>query len=189
RSKLVGITKTVLYFVLKRERRLLPKKIEMKGLVKIKFISLMFFLVITAIFANAQENAKANEQKDYGKLRERFNIFLDFQKQKNYEQLYEMLAQEQRKASTKENFIEIYQNSDKTNDDQLNAFIIKKIGVLGLSNFGIVEGCGQYIENKKKKSYDSKVEVVFENGDWYFRSLIGVNTSFNSKAKKCSFAN
>jgi hypothetical protein len=159
----------------------------MKGiyLLQIIFGCLLIFLLTTAVCVNAQENSQAKELQLYENLKERFNIFLAFQKEKNYAKLYDMLAQEQRKAITKEFFVETYQNLEKNDDDRLTNFGIKRVGLLQQSDFGIVEGCGEYTKNKKKKYYESQVEAVYENDDWYFRSLIGASVGFGTPLKKC----
>src|SRR5687767_11862449 len=123
------------------------------------FNYLTIFSMLTVINVNGQENPRTENLQFYDKLKERFNIFLVFQKEKNYEKLYDMFAQEQRKSINKKFFIEIYKNSEKEGDKRLSNFVIKNVGLLEFSNIGIVEGCGEYTELNEKEYYESQVEA------------------------------
>lgn len=138
-------------------------------------------------FVHGQNNIpKVTESQVREKLKERLRIFLDFQKERNYQELYEMLAKEQKNGSgTKESFVKIYQTSEKI-DERLTNFIAKDLGLFQPSNdFAVIFGCGEYTKNKRRKYYESQVEAVYENDDWYFRSLIGASVGLGTPLKKC----
>lgn len=152
----------------------------------IELLLLLCFFGI-ANFVEGQSTPKISESKTREKLNKRISMLISFQKEKNYGGLYEMLANEQRKGSgSKESFIKTYKTFDKKGSENLTNFSIKELGLFEPTNdFALVLGCGEYTKNKKKKYYESQVEAVYENNDWYFRSLIGASVGFGTEIKKC----
>jgi hypothetical protein len=151
------------------------------------------FFVATLIFLFsldslvAQNTPKINEVKARERLQFRLSMFIEYQTMRDYENLYELLEKEHKDAVSKQAFVDSYKNND---DEVLSLLLIKfvseELGLLQPSNdFALIFGCGEYKKNKKKKYYESQVEAVYENDDWYFRSLIGASVGFGTPLKKC----
>ncbi|MEZ5429250.1 MAG: hypothetical protein R2747_23585, partial [Pyrinomonadaceae bacterium] len=87
---------------------------------------------------------------------------------------------------SKESFVKFKTTADSISEQRLTKFIAKEFNLTPLDNEAIIIGCGQYVRKEKKRMLESQVEAVFENNDWYFRSLVGVSIGFGTKAKKCS---
>lgn len=135
-------------------------------------------------FTYAQNSPVPNNRE---RLKERLQILLKSDEQKDYEKLYELLAEEQRNSyGSKGSFIKFKTTADSIAKQRLTKFIAREFSLTPLGNEAIIIGCGEYVRKGKKKLLESQVEAVYENNDWYFRSLIGVSDGFGTKAKKCS---
>jgi hypothetical protein len=125
------------------------------------------------------------ENKSRERLKQRLEDFLIHHQRKEYEQLYGLLAKEQREGyGSVEKFIEFKKSADKTGE-LLLAFSAKSFSVSSAGNEALIIGCGKYQTDHKKHWLQSQVEAVYENGDWYFRSLIGTSAGFGTSPKKC----
>ena len=119
------------------------------------------------------------------RLKERLQVLIELQKAKNYEKLYSLLTTNG--TDSKESFIKSNETLDALGRAELLIFIPKETYLLEPGNdWGFIKGCGEYVEKGKKKYFESQVESAYENGDWYFRSLIGVSGGNGTKVKKCS---
>lgn len=143
-------------------------------------------------FANGQEtntvNKKANalslEKNARERLEKRLQLLVTFQKSREYDKLFELLTKNEKE--TKDSFIKLEKSFDQAGRAELIEFSLENIFLLEPdNNWAIIKGCGQYKNKHKNKSYESNVEAVYENNDWYFSSLIVANVGFGRKAKKC----
>jgi hypothetical protein len=117
------------------------------------------------------------------KLKERLQTLSNFQKDKDYENLYPLL--EENKNDSKDFFIERQQSVDKIGGSRLIKFIPQDVYLLSPSDLWMIRGCGEYVKNGKKSYLESVVEAIYENDNWFFSSLIRENTAFGLKTRKC----
>jgi len=131
-------------------------------------------------FAFAQNSKNTRER-----LNERLQVLIELQKSKDYERLYDLLTKKE--TDSKESFVKSSKTFDSLGRAELLKFVPKEVYLIEPSNdWGLIKGCGEFVEKGKKKLLESQVEVVYENDDWYFSSLITISSAFGIKPKKCS---
>lgn len=129
-------------------------------------------------------------EKNRERLKERLQTLISFQQMSNYEKIYELMSEDVKKTGSKESFVKTHKEYDETFErDGLRILLLKfspkDVYSLYQDYYWMINGCGEYLDSKKKKYYESQVEAVYEDGDWYFRSLIGVSVGFGTPLKKC----
>jgi hypothetical protein len=119
------------------------------------------------------------------RLKYRLRIFSIYDHQKQYQKLYALLAKEERKGyGSWEKFAEFKKHANQSGE-LLVSFSAKSFLLTSSRNYALIVGCGKYQSDNKTEYIDSQVEAVYESGDWYFRSLIGVSAAFGTEPKKC----
>lgn len=129
------------------------------------------------------DGADKTEQK----LRIRVQEFLSLMVTDNDIKLYDFLDRDARKGYGEVGqFIEFRNSCRELGGSTLRAFAITEVGFLTGGLFSIVRGCGDYFDGVEHKYLASNVEAVYEDGEWYFRSLIGADYVFGVPPKRCS---
>lgn len=115
------------------------------------------------------------------KLKSRLQKLISFQKDNNYEKIYELLSESSKKTNSKETFVKAYENSNRS---QFLKIQISGVYLLVPNNW-IIFGCGEYLNDKKKEYYKSQVIVVFENNNWYFTTIIAPSGGLHTPPPEC----
>lgn len=121
------------------------------------------------------------------RLEERLQTLIRFQTANDYGKIHGLMTQS---AGPKDSFIEINQKFDALGQAKLSKFVLDNVYLLEPGNQrGLIKGCGEYVEDKKKKYYESQAEAIYENNDWYFSSSVTISSGFGMKPKPCSVVN
>lgn len=144
-------------------------------LLKCLFSILIIILLISNSNFILAQNTKGKESEREEKLKKRLETFLSFQTKRKNAKVYEMLEKKAREYyKNKDNYIKSRAYLDETPGLKFTDFQAPEFNILEkFYDYALIFGCGEFTENNIKTYYKSYVEAVYENDNWYFRSLIG----------------
>lgn len=126
-----------------------------------------------------------NPNGNRARLDDRLRKLVELQRTHDYENLFVLMSS--RSADSKDTFVKINQSLDALERPELLRFLPRQVYLVEPGNdWGIIVGCGEYVERGRKRRLESQVEAIYENDEWYFSSLITISSSFGQKPQKCS---
>jgi hypothetical protein len=142
-------------------------------------------LLIWSSLCFGTPSAASSRDQQRERLRYRLRIFSLYDQQKQYQKLYTLLAKEQREGyGSWEKFAEFKKHANQSGE-LLVSFSARSFLLASSRDYALIVGCGKYQRDNKTEYIESQVEAVYESGDWYFRSLVGVSAAFGTEPKKC----
>ena len=151
----------------------------MKEIFALSLFILTFLTTITAQITKEQAEKVFAEipVEQRSKLVERLNLFIELEKNKEWDKSYQMIGK-----GFKGNIVGEYSLANHYENPKIARFTPTEITTDGERWF-MLWGCGDFKSGTKRK--DSKIEALWENGDWYF-SVMTTAQGLHEEPKSCS---
>jgi hypothetical protein len=126
-----------------------------------------------------------------GRLIERLNLAVEYQRNGNWADIYDLLDRPislpDNPDARREQYVEQNQRLDSIRSSVLLEFIPEDVIFAGdnTEGFAVVFGCGTYRKRGHTVKYKSQAEIYLRGGEWYFSAIPGPSLGIHTGPFPC----